>query len=98
VCLCSTFYLKTDNVGIHSGDHPDAHKQKCQTDRPSVHSEHQEISHPQNCQIDGPSVQSEHNRNLATPPSSSVSSDKAAQTIIETPLNEKDDLNVHIKG
>ncbi|CAM0956214.1 unnamed protein product [Alopecurus aequalis] len=77
-----------------SGDYPDAHKQKCQTDRHSVHSEHQEISHPQNFQID---VQSEQNKNLATLPSSSVSSDKAAQTIMETPLHEKDDLNVHVK-
>uniref|UniRef100_A0ACD5TMV2 Uncharacterized protein n=1 Tax=Avena sativa TaxID=4498 RepID=A0ACD5TMV2_AVESA len=79
-----------------SGDHPDAQKQKCQTDRPSVQSEHQESSHPQNCQIDGPSVQSEYHEDLATP-SSSVSSDKAAQTTTESPLKEKDDLNVYIK-
>lgn len=80
-----------------SGDHPDAHKPKFQSDKPSVQSEHEEISHPQNCQIDGPHVQSEHHGNLATPPSSSVSSDKAVQTIIETPSNEKDGLNVHKK-
>ncbi|KAM0883130.1 hypothetical protein ACQ4PT_031823 [Festuca glaucescens] len=88
--------LTTSQTQDKSGDHPDAHKQKCQADRPSVHSEHQEISYPQNCQIDGPSVQPEHHGDLATP-SSSISSDKAAKTIIENPLNEKDDLSVHIK-
>ncbi|KAM0821416.1 hypothetical protein ACQ4PT_054831 [Festuca glaucescens] len=88
--------LTTSQTQDKSGDHPDAHKQKCQADRPSVHSEHEEISYPQNCQIDGPSVQPEHHGNLATPPSS-ISSDKAAKAIIEPSLNEKDDLSVHIK-
>ncbi|XP_047093840.1 uncharacterized protein LOC124706233 isoform X2 [Lolium rigidum] len=88
--------LTTSQTQDKSGDHPDAQKQKCQADRPSAHSDHQEVSYPQNCQIDGPSVQPEHRGNLSTPPSS-ISSDKAAKAIIETPLNEKDDMSVHIK-
>ncbi|XP_044972240.1 uncharacterized protein LOC123439612 isoform X1 [Hordeum vulgare subsp. vulgare] len=89
--------LTTNQNQDKSGDHPDAHTENCQVDRPPLQSEDQEISHPQKCQIGGSSVQSGHHGNLATASSLDVSSGKGAQTIIETPLNAKDDLNVHIK-
>ncbi|XP_073353250.1 protein SWOLLEN 1 isoform X1 [Aegilops tauschii subsp. strangulata] len=88
--------LTTNQSQDNSGDHPDAHTENCQVDRP-LQSEDQEISHPQKCQIGGSSVQSEHQGNLATASSLDVSSGKGAQTIIETPSNANDDLNVHIK-
>ncbi|VAH06404.1 unnamed protein product [Triticum turgidum subsp. durum] len=88
--------LTTNQSQDKSGDHPDAHTENCQVGRP-LQSEDQEISHPQKCQIGGSSVQSEHQGNLATASSLDLSSGKDAQTIIETPLNANDDLNVHIK-
>lgn len=89
--------LTMNQTDDKSGDHPDSYTQKCQTDGPSLQSEHQENVHLQKFQIDEPPIQSEHHGISVTPSSLGVSPDKAAEAIIETPLNAKDDQSAHIK-
>ncbi|XP_062200377.1 uncharacterized protein LOC133903048 isoform X2 [Phragmites australis] len=54
-------------------------------------------AYSQECQNDGPSIQSEHHTDPVTPSALGISTDKAVENIVETPLNTRDDLNAHVQ-